>query len=305
MSADAESDKMMYCASCGTPEIDDVKLKDCSACKSVRYCGVECQKEHRPQHKRACKKRAAELREEILFKQPESCHLGDCPICCLPLPLDSMSILMPCCCTVICDGCDYANQIRELKEKLDHNCPFCRHPKAKSDEERNRRLIKRVDANDPAAIRHMGGKRGREGDIDGAFEYWTKAAGLGDVGAHYQLSVVYRNGLGVEKDKKREVYHLEEAAIGGHAGARHNLACFEWENSRHDRALQHWIVAAKLGDENSVDTLKDAYRKGYVRKEDFASALRGHQAAVNATKSPHREKAAAAAAEGFRLNVPI
>mmetsp|Transcript_25402 Transcript_25402/g.37442 ORF Transcript_25402/g.37442 Transcript_25402/m.37442 type:complete len:94 (-) Transcript_25402:224-505(-) len=27
MSADAESDKMMCCASCGTPEVDDVKLK--------------------------------------------------------------------------------------------------------------------------------------------------------------------------------------------------------------------------------------------------------------------------------------
>jgi len=30
---------------------------------------------------------------------------------------------------------------------------------------------------------------------------------------------------------------------------------------------------------------------GYVSKEDFASALRGHQAAVDATKSPQRELA--------------
>jgi hypothetical protein len=36
----------------------------------------------------ACKKRAAELRDEILFKQPENTHLGDCPICFLPLSLD-------------------------------------------------------------------------------------------------------------------------------------------------------------------------------------------------------------------------
>jgi hypothetical protein len=39
-------------------------------------------------HKRACKKRAAGLRDEILFKQPESNHCGDCPICRLPQPLD-------------------------------------------------------------------------------------------------------------------------------------------------------------------------------------------------------------------------
>eukprot|EP00985_Skeletonema_marinoi_P003285 scaffold1372_cov79-Skeletonema_marinoi.AAC.2 len=91
MNADAESDTMMCCAACGTPEelVDDVKLKDCSACKLVRYCGVQCQKDHRPQHKRDCKKRAAELRDEILFKQPEISHRGGCPICCLPLPIDA------------------------------------------------------------------------------------------------------------------------------------------------------------------------------------------------------------------------
>eukprot|EP00984_Skeletonema_dohrnii_P035791 scaffold35973_cov122-Skeletonema_dohrnii-CCMP3373.AAC.2 len=33
------------------------------------------------QHKKECKKRAAEFRDELLFKQPESCHEGDCPIC--------------------------------------------------------------------------------------------------------------------------------------------------------------------------------------------------------------------------------
>jgi len=50
MNADAESDTMMCCAACGTPEVDDVKLKDCSACKLVRYCGVKCQKDHRLGH---------------------------------------------------------------------------------------------------------------------------------------------------------------------------------------------------------------------------------------------------------------
>eukprot|EP00984_Skeletonema_dohrnii_P007364 scaffold2671_cov81-Skeletonema_dohrnii-CCMP3373.AAC.4 len=74
------SNMMMFCAACGIAGGDDIKLKKCTACKSVRYCGVKCQKEHRPQHKKECKKRAAELRDEILFKQPESSDLGDCPI---------------------------------------------------------------------------------------------------------------------------------------------------------------------------------------------------------------------------------
>ena len=48
------------CASCGKTENDEgIKLKNCTACHLVRYCGVECQREHRPKHKKACKKRAA------------------------------------------------------------------------------------------------------------------------------------------------------------------------------------------------------------------------------------------------------
>jgi len=46
-----------------------VKLKDCTVCRLVKYCGVECQKGHHKQHKKACKQRAAELEEERLYSQ--------------------------------------------------------------------------------------------------------------------------------------------------------------------------------------------------------------------------------------------
>ena len=85
---ESESDTMLSCASCGAAEVDDIKLKECNGCHLVKYCSDECQRDHKPQHKRACKKRAAEIRDELLFKQPESNHLGDCPICCLPLAID-------------------------------------------------------------------------------------------------------------------------------------------------------------------------------------------------------------------------
>ncbi|KAK1737410.1 hypothetical protein QTG54_011696 [Skeletonema marinoi] len=51
----------MCCTSCGTVVVDAIKLKKCTACKCARYSSIKCQKKHRPQHKRACKKRAAEL----------------------------------------------------------------------------------------------------------------------------------------------------------------------------------------------------------------------------------------------------
>ena len=127
-----------------------------------------------------------------------------------------------------------------------------------------------------------------------AFEYLTKAVELGDVDAHYQLSVMYHEGNGVEKDEKKELHHLEEAAIAGHPVARHNLGCYEWKNERFDRAVKHFIIAAKLGHDDSLDILKKGYTWGDVSKEDFAAALRGHRAAVDATKSPQREAAEAA-----------
>lgn len=76
------------CASCGKVEVDDIKLKKCTACKLVKYCSVACQKDHWKQHKRACRKRTAEFRDDRLFKQPDESHYGECPICCLPLPLE-------------------------------------------------------------------------------------------------------------------------------------------------------------------------------------------------------------------------
>jgi len=297
MSADAESDDMMFCASCGTAEVDDIKLKDCSACKLVKYCNVKCQRKHRPQHKKECKKRMAELRDELLFKQPESSHHGDCPICCLPLPIDNdKSTLMSCCCKLICDGCEYANTTRELVGNLQQKCPFCRHPAPNDDEEADKNFMKRAEFNDPVAILQIGLRRRDEGDIEGAFEYLTKAAELGDAGAHDVLALMYDEGKDVEKDEKKEVYHLEKAAIGGNPRARHNLGCHESERCRYERAVKHWIIAANLGHEGSMQNVKEAYRGGLVSKEDFDSALRVHQAAIDATKSPQRDEAEAFAA---------
>ena len=57
--------------------------------------------------------------------------------------------------------------------------------------------------------------------------------------------------------------------------------------------MKHWIIAASQGHDKSIKTLMDEFRSGsgIVSKEDLAAALRAHQAAVDATKSPQREAA--------------
>ena len=153
-------------------------------------------------------------------------------------------------------------------------------------------MMKRVEKNDPVAILEVGKKHCEKGDYDTAFAYLTKAAELDDVEeAHYHLSHLYREGLGVEKDDKKKVYHLEKAAIAGHPEARHNLAYDEERNGRYDRSARHFIIAANLGHDKAIQALKEYYKHGVISKVDFAAALRGHQAAVDATKSPQREEA--------------
>ena len=181
----------LCCASCGITAADDIKLRKC-ACNLVRYCGVKCQKDHRPQHKRECKKRVAEFRDETLFKQPESTHLGDSPICFLPHPLwtadRQKSAQFSCCSQLICKGCDYADyKCRRIAGNLERSCPFCRQTRPKTVAEATQNKMKRAAANDAVAIREVGAVHYGEGDYSSAFDCWKKAAGLGDIKAHYNL----------------------------------------------------------------------------------------------------------------------
>ena len=84
---------------------------------------------------------------------------------------------------------------------------------------------------------------------------------------------------------------MEEAAIAGQPYARFNLDLLEWDEGCKERAVKHFIIAANLGDDESVQMLKHGYANGLLSKDDFAAALRGHQTAVDATKSPQREAA--------------
>ena len=279
------------CASCGITAGDDIKLKKC-ACDLVKYCGVECQRNHRPQHKKGCKKRIAAMRDDRLFTQPDESHHGECPICCLPLPLDGEKrIINTCCCKRICIGCDYANKKREWEQGLEQRCPYCREVLPYTDEEIHQNLIERAKANDPNALYEMGENCRNEGDYEGAVEHYTKAAKFGNMMAHHSLSYMYHDGQGVEKDMKKAVYHWEEAAIGGHARARYNLGYYEGGNGRFDRATKHFMIAAKQGHDGALKEVERNFRWGFVSKEEYTTALRGHQAVVDATKSQQRDAA--------------
>ena len=66
-------------------------LKSCKSCMLVRYCNVNCQRNHCSKHKKVCKQRAAERRDEALFKDPPAKE--DCPICFLPMPVNLIACM--------------------------------------------------------------------------------------------------------------------------------------------------------------------------------------------------------------------
>ena len=290
------------CAYCGITESkDDITLRRCNTCQLAQYCGVTCEKKHWPHHKRQCQIRAT---DRVLFQQPEGIHLGECPLCFIPLPIEydpiTEATIYSCCSTRICNGCDYANDLRIAEENLDETCPFCREPLpdeqgvAKND-------MKRVKVNDPVATLQVAKHHRRLGDHVRALKYFTKAAELGEAEAHFNLGWMYQLGEGVKKDMNRAVHHYAEAAIGGHPRARYNLGCLEGNAGSHDRAAKHFIIAAKQGHDAALEKVKKIFtlfkEEELVSKDEYAAALRGHQAAIDATKSELREVAAEQAAQ--------
>ena len=279
------------CASCGIAAGGHIKLKECDDCDLVRYCSDECQEDHHSQHNDECQKRARELLDQRLFKQPPASNCeGDCPICFLPLPIDrNQSDMNSCCGKVICNGCSLAADERGLGE----NCPFCRKGIPSNEHEFEKNLKKRIKANDPAAITQWGIQCYMKGNYRQALNYFNKAAELDDLEAHFNLADMYANGFGVvERDEKKRVHHLEIAAIGGHASARFNLGIFERDNGALERGLQHFLIACTYGHDKALGEVRTGFMNKLVTKDEFAAALRAHHTAVNATKSEQREKAA-------------
>ena len=294
MSTFSESENPSTCANCGKGEDNSIKLKACTACKLVKYCNRSCQIAHRPQHKKECKKRAAELHDEKLFKQP--LPLEDCPICMIRLPSpQSESVYMACCGKMICCGCFHAFQLRITKRKEDV-CPFCRAPPPGSDGERIRQFEKRANLNDPIAIYNLGGfySQGLNGLPQSrakALELWHRAAELGSANAYFGIGNAYKFGRAVEVDEKKAKHYWELAAIHGDLQARFNLGVAEGLGNV-DRALKHWMIAARDGHPNSLKNIQQIYSNGHITKDDYAKAQQSYKAYVDEIKSDQRDEAA-------------
>ena len=287
----SDENNILMCANCGKGEECSGDLKSCAACKLVKYCSRDCQIAHRPQHKKACKKRAAELHDEKLFNEPPPPE--DCPICFLPLPYESSRATFHSCCgKIICIGCMYAIFERE-GEKL---CAFCRTPPANSHKEEVKRTKKLMEKGNGSAFYALAGfyDRGTFGmpqDHAMSNELLLKAGELGSADAYFNLGNAYERGTGVEIDKKKAKFYYELAAMNGDVAAMHNLGRMEGLAGNDQRAFKHYIIAARAGGKVSLDSVKRGYMAGIVTKEEYANILREYQKNQDEMKSEARDKA--------------
>ena len=289
------------CANCGKEGTDGVKLKNCTACLLVKYCGTDCQKIHRKQHKKACKKRAAELKDEKLYGQGHERPEADfCPLCLLaiPIPMEddpaTFSVHYSCCMKSVCDGCCLAT----YKRGLCAICPFCRAPRPEHDKEILGRVRKRVAAKDPESTFYLGclhynGLDGLEKDESRGIELWSEAAELGSIKALYKLGVAYHQGFGVAQDKAKGIRCWESAAMLGCVRCRYKVGLLDADGQNYDRAVRHFLISAKMGHKDSLDAIKEMFAEGLATKAQYAEGLKGYQDAVEEMKSPERDEAAA------------
>ena len=304
------------CADCGKKEGGggDISLKVCKACMGVRYCNAVCQRKHWATHKKQCKLRAAELRDEALFKDPPPKE--DCPICFSPMPVSLIScVSLPaatvssvpihdyaitnkelakegmeecfvCCGKSVCKGC-----IHSCRESGTRKCPFCNAYRcSKTNEEMADEIMKRVEANDAASICLLAnyynhGLNGYQQDLAKAIDFFTKAAELGFSEAHCQLGDIYHEG----GDLKKAKFHFGAAAMAGHELARYNLGSLEYKSGKMEQAVKHWTIAASAGEYDAMHELRLSFEEGSVSKESINSTLAAYNNSCVEMRSEARD----------------
>jgi len=246
---------------------------------------------------RTAPERVAELFDEKLFKQPLPNE--DCPICYLRLPIEGVqNTHQSCCGKMLCDGCVRAHSVAAADTER-YKCVFCRTEAPSSDEEHIERMKKRVEANDAQAMFNLGtyyilGMNGLRQDHWMTLELYHESAKLGNKNAHFALSLCYQTGRTVEKDTRKETYHLQLGAMGGDVCARYNLGCNEDNAGNMDRAFKHWMISANDGYDVSMKAVQEGYEIGFVTKDDYAKTIRAYYNSIAEMKSDDRDRAAAA-----------
>ena len=168
-------------------------------------------------------------------------------------------------------------------------CPFRNSDRGNENDEHIKQIMKRVAANDPAAIYMLAhfyyqGLGGLQQDRAKAIELFRRSAELGCNIAGSNLGGIYLGG----RDWKKAKFYFEAAAIAGCEASRYELADIEKELGNVERAIQHLRIGAKAGCYCAMHVLQVGFERGGVSRESIDSTLAAYNNSCAEMRSESR-----------------
>lgn len=315
-------ENLTRCAKCNKTSEPFEQLKMCTDCRSVWYCTVDCQKAHRPLHKKYCKQAKMLIKT---FKDVNSINadnddgddnlfdfklltMDDCPICLIPLPITKSEVMYKVCCgQVMCASCQCEadrtlsetnnKRTRADQPQLYSHCAYCGQIDPRSDEEELKYLKKRLEQNDAEAFlyasrAHMLGQCGLPKNPQKGFELCQKAIEIEpcNTDAHSLIARYYEDGLSVQKSITKARHHDVLGAKAGDYHSRYNLGCFEYGRGNRSLAIKHWLIAATIGQTQALRYIACEYKIGGVSKNKYKNAILNYRKIYKACWSEQRER---------------
>ncbi len=137
---------------------------------------------------------------------------------------------------------------------------------------------------DLAAL-YVAGTGGVPRDYGRAVFWFTKSAEKGMANAHYNLGVMYQQGLGVPQDAAAALGWYERAAQLGHPEAMYNLGIANIEGIGADRNIARGVAffkqAANAGVAQAAYNLGVLYESNFIGPADLTKAAEWYQTAAN------------------------
>ena len=249
------------------------------------------------------------ISDDELFKDPPPQE--ECPICFLPIPCHPSVFGVAkeyqlCCGKMACSACMDFYRVK---------CPFCTTPPVHLGNELLERCETRIDILDEKAFVELAfvyrdEKWGLTSDYKHSLDLLYQAAELAlfsvdkplfeSSTAHFSIANAYLHGIGVEKNRSKAIYYWKLAAMGGHELARYNLGVSAELDDNLNRAMKHYMIAAKAGYNDALAKVGKGHKAGYVSKDDYVSTLRAFKVSRDNMSSNQRENVAASET-GFNL----
>ncbi|KAF9967213.1 hypothetical protein BGZ70_010367 [Mortierella alpina] len=114
-------------------------------------------------------------------------------------------------------------------------------------------------------------------DYNRALDWYHRASDAGSADAMHNISVMYSNGFGVEKDLVKAMEWRLKASHAGSSDALHGIGSIYFNGVGVDRdfnkAMEWWLKASAAGDASAMRNIGGMYHKGLGVGQDYSKAM--------------------------------